>query len=109
MQPIDFSLSGTLDDVVGLLAGQAQRKDLDLGYLIANDIPETVRGQPGRLRQVLINLVGNAVKFTEQGEVTIRVEVVNDSIDKTLLRFEVRDTGIGIPLEAQQRIFEAFM
>ena len=109
LQPIDFSLSGTLDDVVGLLAGQAQRKDLDLGYLIADDIPETVRGQPGRLRQVLINLVGNAVKFTEQGEVTIRVEVVNDSIDKTLLRFEVRDTGIGIPLEAQQRIFEAFM
>lgn len=104
----DFSLQETLDDVVGLLASQAQRKDLDLGYVMSQDVPAAWRGDPGRIRQVLINLVGNAIKFTEQGEIAIGIRVVEKAQEKTWLRFEVSDTGIGIPLKAQQRIFEAF-
>jgi diguanylate cyclase (GGDEF)-like protein len=109
LDPADFNLLEVLDEVVAVLAGQAQRKNLDVGYVIARDAPVVIRGDSGRLRQVLINLAGNAVKFTEQGEVAIDVrldEVLPDT--KLLLRFEVRDTGIGISHEAQQNIFKAF-
>ncbi len=106
--PVDFSLQDVLDDVVGITSGQAQRKGLDLGYVIEQYVPSRFRGEPGRIRQVLINLVGNATKFTTQGEIAIEVRVVEESGENMLVRFEVRDTGIGIPEEVQRRIFEPF-
>lgn len=108
VQPVDFCLQDLLDDVVGLLAGQALRKHLDLGYRISEEVPARVRGDPSRIRQLLINLAGNAVKFTEHGEVAITVSYMAAQGDRTWLRFEVKDTGIGIPCEAQAYIFEPF-
>jgi diguanylate cyclase (GGDEF)-like protein len=108
-QPIDFDLPEILDEVIGLLASQAQRKTLELGYSIAEEVPAALRGDPARIRQVLVNLVGNAIKFTEDGAVEITVKTVRDVTEgKDLLLFTVVDSGIGIPAGAQQRIFEAF-
>lgn len=104
----DFFLREVMDDVVALLAGQAHRKGLDIGYLIASDVPLALIGDPARIRQVLINLIGNAIKFTDTGEVAIEACVVGESEDQALVRFEVRDTGIGIEAAARERIFEAF-
>jgi diguanylate cyclase (GGDEF)-like protein len=108
LDPTDFYLQEVLDDVVGLLAGQAQRKSLDLGYVVAENVPRVLQGDVARIRQILVNLVGNAIKFTEQGEVSIEIRVIEKLTEKLLLHFEVRDTGVGIPIEAQKRIFEAF-
>ncbi len=105
---IDFFLQEILDDVIGVLARQAQLKELDFGYVIDQDVPQVARGEPARIRQVLINLVGNAIKFTDQGEVAIEVRRAEERDNKLLLHFHVRDTGIGIRSEARQRIFEAF-
>jgi CheY-like chemotaxis protein len=91
-----------------LLAEQAHSKRLELTYLVEPDVPAGLRGDPGRLRQVLINLVGNAVKFTEQGEVVVRVAAAETVGDALRLRFEVADTGIGIPEDGQQRLFQSF-
>jgi diguanylate cyclase (GGDEF)-like protein len=108
-QPVDFDLQEIMDEVVGLLASQAQRKQLDLAYSIDESVPPRLRGEPARIRQILVNLIGNAVKFTERGSVEVKVRVGPAPAEgKAPLRFEVADTGIGIPAEAQQRIFEAF-
>ncbi len=109
LQPVDFVLHEILDEVVGLLAGQAQRKGLELSYQIADGIPMTLHGESSRVRQVLINLVGNALKFTEYGSIEISVLTDNSRADKMSLRFEVIDTGMGIPVEAQKHIFDAFV
>lgn len=109
LQPVDFVLHEMLDEVVGLLAGQAQRKGLELGYQIADGIPMTLHGESSRVRQVLINLVGNALKFTESGSIEIKVLVDQPISNKMCLRFEVTDTGVGIPVDAQKHIFEAFI
>ncbi len=107
--PVDFDLPNVLDEVLGLVGNHAQRKKLELGYSIDDDVPSHLRGDPARIRQVLVNLVGNAIKFTERGTVEIRVKTEWNAVDaKAWLRFEVVDSGIGIPQEAQQRIFEAF-
>src|SRR5262249_44392436 len=100
----DFSLRAELADTLRALAVRAHRKGLDLIGDIDEDVPDALVGDPGRLRQVLINLIGNAVKFTAQGEVALRVSLEADGA----LRFAVRDTGIGIPLEKQRLIFEPF-
>lgn len=108
-QPTDFDLYEVLDEVVGLLASQAQRKVLDLGYSVAESVPLALQGDRARLRQVLVNLVGNAVKFTERGAVEIRVRTEQKAdADGAMVRFEVVDSGIGIPHDAQQLIFDAF-
>ncbi len=109
LDPEDFNLLAMLDEVVAVLAGQAQRKDLDVGCVVATDVPTSLCGDSGRLRQILVNLAGNAIKFTDKGEIEINVQL-EDVIDdkKFLLRFDVRDTGIGIPYETQQHIFSAF-
>ncbi len=108
LENIEFDLSELLEEIVLLLSTQAQQKDIDLAYIINPEIPEKILGDSGRLRQVLINLVGNALKFTERGEVGIEVKLSQCEGSKVSLRFEVVDTGIGMSQEAQDRIFEAF-
>ena len=106
-ETMDFDLRNAVEGAVDLLAEAAQGKGIELFSMIYSDVPTRLRGDPGRLRQVLVNLLSNAVKFTEHGEVLVRV--TRESADgEALLRFSVTDSGIGIPEEAQQRIFEVF-
>ncbi|HET7441199.1 MAG TPA: response regulator [Terriglobales bacterium] len=104
----DFNLRDTLEDTVRLLAPRAHQKELELGCHIQADLPDHVFGDPIRLRQIVINLVGNAIKFTDKGEVMLHVERQGQSESALDLHFFVSDTGIGIPEEKQQTIFEAF-
>ncbi len=104
----DFNLRDTLEDTVRLLALRAHQKELELGCHIQVDLPDRVFGDPIRLRQIVINLVGNAIKFTDKGEVMLHVERQSQSESALDLHFFVSDTGIGIPEDKQQTIFEAF-
>ena len=104
----DFEPALVVEDAVELLAEQAQSKGLELNTSIAANIPPWVAGDPGRLRQVLINLIGNAVKFTPSGEVVVRVNLAEETADEAVVKIEVTDTGIGIPIEIQARLFQAF-
>jgi len=104
----DFNLRDTLEDTVRLLAPRAHQKELELGCHIQADLPDRVFGDPIRLRQIVINLVGNAIKFTDKGEVMLHVERQGQSESILDLHFFVSDTGIGIPEKKQQTIFEAF-
>jgi signal transduction histidine kinase/CheY-like chemotaxis protein/HPt (histidine-containing phosphotransfer) domain-containing protein len=108
LEVIDFELRHTREDVLGLLSEQASAKGLELGTLVHEGVPDVLRGDPVRLRQVMFNLVGNALKFTERGEVVVRVELEREEADAVVLRFEVADTGIGVPEEAQARLFSPF-
>ena len=108
LEIIDFDLRVAVEEVVELLAEKADAKGIELACLLHSDIPHELKGDPGRLRQVLINLVGNAIKFTEHGEVVVRVNKVHDSQEGTVLRVEIADTGIGIPEEHQSRLFQSF-
>jgi PAS domain S-box-containing protein len=103
-----FSLNDLLEKVTEIVAGRAQEKGLALLFDIAPDVPPDLVGDPTRLRQVLLNLVGNAIKFTESGEVSLRVTSERDARVPTALRFTVSDTGIGIPSEKLSRVFERF-
>jgi PAS domain S-box-containing protein len=105
----EFDLQDTLSNTMRALASRAHEKGLELTWETLPDLPARLVGDPGRLRQILLNLVGNAIKFTERGEVDLRVEVELQGEDWTALHFCVTDTGIGIPGEKQQRIFEAFI
>jgi PAS domain S-box-containing protein len=107
-EAIDFMLRDTLEDTIKALGHRAQQKGLDLACHILPDVPDGLNGDPTRLRQILINLVGNAIKFTEQGEVVVQVEVQEEAENQAVLHFAVKDTGVGIPLERQQIIFEVF-
>lgn len=103
-------LDKTLDDVIGLLGSEALKKQLDIGYVVDADVPKCFSADSSRLGQVLINLLGNAIKFTDSGEVSVRVSLA-DSVrgrSDSELVFRVKDTGIGIDAEDQKRIFEAF-
>ena len=107
LEQVDFAVREVVEEVATLFAERAQRKGLEL--LCGPPLePMTVRGDPGRLRQVLTNLVGNAVKFTERGEIVTRVTVLASDAAAHTLRFAVSDTGIGIPAHLQKRVFEAF-
>ncbi|MEJ7849693.1 MAG: response regulator [Pyrinomonadaceae bacterium] len=107
-ESIDFELMGAVDASVEILAGRAQAKLLELASLVHDDVPTALRGDPGRLRQIMTNLIGNSIKFTDQGEVFVEVSKVSETVLYTTLRFEIRDTGIGISQEAQRRLFRAF-
>jgi two-component system, sensor histidine kinase and response regulator len=104
----DFSLRDTMADTMTVLAVQAHRKGLELLYEVPPHMPDSFVGDPGRLRQVLVNLVGNAIKFTDRGQVSVSVEQVAEREDDSVLRFSVSDTGIGISPEKQEKIFAAF-
>ncbi len=108
LEHLDFDLWNHVEELMELFADNAHRKGLEFIYQIEDDVPGSLTGDPGRLRQILTNLIGNAVKFTEQGEIFVRVFLREQTQDGILLGFEVRDTGIGIPPEAQSKIFEAF-
>jgi PAS domain S-box-containing protein len=108
LDPIEFQLRDVLEDTLKTLALRAHRKGLELTCEIGADVPARVIGDPGRLRQVIVNLVGNAIKFTEKGEVVVRAQLRKQSADGFQLHFEVADTGIGISAEKQQLIFDPF-
>jgi signal transduction histidine kinase/CheY-like chemotaxis protein len=107
-ESIDFDLAIVLDDLRMLFALQAREKGIELDCLAEPDVPTRLRGDPGRLRQVLINLVGNALKFTSLGEVSVRVLLVGADQASARLRFEVRDTGIGVPADKLVHLFDPF-
>ncbi len=109
LEPISFNLRDSIGGMLSSLALQAHNKGLELAYYIPHDIPERLIGDPGRLRQILVNLISNAIKFTEKGEVVVSVKEVSQTKDETTLHFAVTDTGIGIPKAQQQLIFDAFI
>ncbi len=108
LEMIDFDLRTTVEDVLDLLAEQAHRKGLELVCLVQADVPVGVSGDPGRLRQIVTNLVSNAVKFTETGEVVVHVGLAPNDEREAMIHFAITDTGIGIPPEAQRQLFQAF-
>ncbi|HEV1993867.1 MAG TPA: response regulator [Candidatus Acidoferrum sp.] len=109
IEAIPFDLRESLGETMRSLSVRAHQKGLELIYDVQPDVPEALIGDPGRIRQVLVNLVGNAIKFTEQGEVFINVEEESQEDAITCLHFTVKDTGVGIPSEKQSKIFEAFL
>ena len=109
LETLDFDLRVTVEDTVEMLAIRAHEKGLELSCLIEPTVPCLLRGDPGRLRQVLVNLVGNALKFTHRGEVIIRVNRLTEDADHAILSFKVSDTGIGIPADRLGVLFAPFV
>ncbi len=108
LECIPFKLDQLISTVIDLMLPKAIEKNIKLSFSIAKDIPVTLLGDPTRLNQVLVNLVGNAIKFTNEGGVRIEVNLMNQSEEEVSLRFSVTDTGIGIPAESVDKIFEGF-
>src|SRR5262245_37218293 len=108
LEEIPFRLRDTLGDSLRTLASRAAEKGLELAVRIPPNVPDHLRGDPGRLRQIVVNLVGNAIKFTESGEIVVQVSVDSIDEDAARLQFSVRDTGIGIARDKQAKVFEAF-
>jgi PAS domain S-box-containing protein len=107
-ETLDFDLPSTVENTIEMLADRAERKHIELVLLIHPDVPPRLRGDPARLRQVLTNLVVNAIKFTERGEVVVRVAVEQENDSHVTLGFTVKDTGVGIPPAALPYLFQAF-
>lgn len=105
--PIDFYLHETMEDVIGLLSGQAARKKIDLSYHIEEQVPHALRSEAGFIRQLLLNLTGNAVKYTEQGSIKLSANI-SQNANGMMLEFKISDTGIGVPEESINTIFDAF-
>jgi signal transduction histidine kinase len=108
LEEIEFRLPDLFRDSLKMFAMEARRKGLDLRCEMSAGLPDKVIGDPGRLRQIVMNLVGNALKFTEQGSVTLRAEAAGEVDNAVELQVEVADTGIGIPVAKQSLIFNAF-
>ncbi|MGB8476164.1 MAG: response regulator [Candidatus Acidiferrum sp.] len=108
MESIPFDLRESLGETMKALGFRAQQKGLELIFEVQPDVPEAVIGDPGRIRQIIVNLVGNALKFTENGEILVSVSQEEDSSEAFSLHFAVKDTGVGVPADKQQTIFEAF-
>jgi signal transduction histidine kinase/CheY-like chemotaxis protein len=108
LETLEFNLRGSIEPTLKTLALRTYRKGLELNCSIEPDVPEALAGDPSRLRQILVNLLGNSLKFTERGEINLRVKRESMKEEPMSLHFSVEDTGIGIPAEQQPRIFEAF-
>ncbi len=106
---IDFNLRLTVEGFVDTLAAQASGKSIELAYMVEHDVPALVRGDSGRIRQVLLNLGSNALKFTHKGEIVVRAELQDETDETAVVRFSVKDTGIGIPEQKLRVVFEKFM
>ena len=108
LESIDFNLRVTLENAADMLALKAQEKGLELVCHIRPDVPTALIGDPGRLRQIIVNIAGNSLKFTEEGEIVIRVEMESETNDSVKLHFMISDTGIGIPEDKLDSIFKSF-
>ncbi len=108
LECIDFDLRDNVEDCVEMVAERAHAKGLEIACRVPEGIPKFLRGDPGRLRQVLVNLLGNAIRFTEEGEIVVNVRPIEKARNGTILQFEVKDTGIGIPEENRAHIFDSF-
>ncbi len=108
LEEIKFNLRDFLGESLKIMAAKAHEKGLELAYQVAPDVPENIAGDPSRFRQVILNLIGNAIKFTEKGEIIVNVTLEEQDQTETLLHFTVKDTGIGIPQEKQESIFNPF-
>jgi signal transduction histidine kinase/CheY-like chemotaxis protein len=108
LEEMDFYVRGVVEGVIEMMAPRAYEKDIELSCLISSSVPGWVSGDPTRLRQIIVNLVSNAIKFTSVGEVVVRVTTPTDKGDKVILTFAVTDTGIGISKEAKSAIFQEF-
>src|SRR5690242_740122 len=108
LENIDFNLRYTLEDTISSASLPAHQKNLEVSCLIPPDAPDSLLGDPTRLKQIVLNLVGNAIKFTSRGEVVLKVEIEDKTEDHAIFHFSVVDTGPGIPREGQKLIFEAF-
>jgi CheY-like chemotaxis protein len=108
LEHIDFDLRLTIDDVSDLVAMKAQAKNLEFVSQVQPEVPALLIGDPGRIRQILINLTGNAIKFTQQGEIVVRVALDDESTSNVTIRVSVADTGIGIPRDRMDRLFKSF-
>jgi two-component system sensor histidine kinase/response regulator len=109
LRSVEFDIRKTVDSVMKGLGYQADKKGLELVYHVAPEVPAILRGDPGRLRQILVNLAGNAIKFTDRGEVVLDVRPQSEAPGEVVLQFDVKDTGVGIPADRQRDIFEAFV
>ena len=112
IEQLDFDLRASLEDIADLLASKALEKRLQLPVLVRQELPERVNGDPGRFRQILLNLISNAIKFTESGEVSVRAGLdrsAREEGDVVTVRVDVSDTGVGIPLDRQAALFEPFV
>jgi len=108
LEQVTFDLRNDISDCMELLSFRAHAKNIELAFHVQPDVPEFLVGDPGRIRQVLVNLVGNAIKFTHEGEVVVRVATKNVEEKRCAIEFSVEDTGIGLSPDQQARIFEAF-
>src|SRR5215210_1888777 len=108
LEIIDFDLRTTVGEVLSLLGERAQSKGLEFAGIVEHGVPTALRGDPGRLSQILVNLLGNSIKFTEQGEVVLRAQLAEETEGKATVRFEVTDTGIGLTPEQQAKLFQSF-
>ena len=108
LEEIDFDLRSTVEDTLEMLSVRAHEKGLELTCLVDPGVPTLLKGDPGRLRQIIVNLAGNAIKFTHQGEVGLRVQCLHEDDQTAELKFLIRDTGIGIPAARVESLFTAF-
>jgi len=108
LENINFDLRTSLEDAFEMMAIKAHEKKIELACVVAPEVPSLLHGDPGRLRQVILNLVGNAIKFTDKGEVTLSVKLASEKAHEVVLHFVVKDTGIGIAPEHISRLFSAF-
>jgi signal transduction histidine kinase/DNA-binding response OmpR family regulator len=108
MESIPFEIRESLGEAMKALSYRAHQKGLEIIYEVQPDVPEALVGDPGRIRQIIVNLVGNSIKFTERGEIFVSVEKESETPDSVHLHFAIKDTGVGIPADKQSKIFEAF-